>query len=192
MFGETAHQQEIFARVAQPTIKDIFDGYNGTIFAYGQTGSGKTYTMFGTEENKGIIPRTVEHIFELADSQPEASYKITASMLEIYKESLSDLFALQPAELKIKESANGIYVEGLSELEVTNAKTMLGLIDFGEQIRKVSSTRVNQYSSRSHTIIMVSIRSQVNGETRTGKLYLVDLAGSEKVRRSGASGETLE
>lgn len=96
MFGEAAQQQEIFDRVAQPTIKDIFDGYNGTIFAYGQTGSGKTYTMFGTEQCKGIIPRTVEHIFELADTQPEANYKITASMLEIYKESLSDLFALQP------------------------------------------------------------------------------------------------
>lgn len=48
MFGEAANQQEIFARVAQPTIKDIFEGYNGTIFAYGQTGSGKTYTMFGS------------------------------------------------------------------------------------------------------------------------------------------------
>jgi kinesin family protein 5 len=30
------------------------------------------------------------------------------------------------------------------------------------------------------------------GNSRSGKLYLVDLAGSEKVRRSGASGETLE
>lgn len=69
---------------------------------------------------------------------------------------------------------------------------MLGLIDFGEQIRKVSSTRVNQYSSRSHTIIMISIKSKCGNDTRTGKLYLVDLAGSEKVRRSGASGETLE
>jgi kinesin family protein 5 len=178
--------------VAQPTVKDIFDGYNGTIFAYGQTGSGKTYTMFGTDDNKGIIPRTVEHIFEVVEQHPEAKYKVTASMLEIYKESLADLFALSPVELKIKESVTGIYVEGLSELEVNNAKTLLGLVDFGEQIRKVSSTRINEYSSRSHTIIMISIKSQLeNAQTRSGKLYLVDLAGSEKVRRSGASGETL-
>lgn len=28
-------------------MKDILQGYNGTVFAYGQTGSGKTHTMFG-------------------------------------------------------------------------------------------------------------------------------------------------
>lgn len=114
-------------------------------------------------------------------------------MLEIYKESLSDLFSLQKSDLKIKESQEGIYVEGLTELEVHNSKSLLGLVDFGEQIRKVSSTRVNQYSSRSHTMIMICIRTQDDeGHTKSGKLYLVDLAGSEKVRRSGASGETLE
>lgn len=41
------------------------EGYNGTIFAYGQTGTGKTFTMEGadTPELKGIIPRTIEWIF---------------------------------------------------------------------------------------------------------------------------------
>lgn len=47
-----------------------FDGYNAAVLAYGQTGSGKTYTM-GTasnyqesEEDAGIIPRTITDIFE--------------------------------------------------------------------------------------------------------------------------------
>jgi hypothetical protein len=34
------------------------------IFAYGQTGSGKTYTMLGSEESRGIIPRAIHQIFE--------------------------------------------------------------------------------------------------------------------------------
>jgi len=33
------------------------------IFAYGQTGSGKTYTMLGSEDNRGIIPRAISQIF---------------------------------------------------------------------------------------------------------------------------------
>ena len=37
--------------------------YNGTVFAYGQTGSGKTFTMEGTPELPGVIPRSFEHIF---------------------------------------------------------------------------------------------------------------------------------
>lgn len=65
MFSDSATQEQVFGSVAEPTVRDIFEGYNGTIFAYGQTGSGKTYTMFGSEHNKGIIPRTVERIFSL-------------------------------------------------------------------------------------------------------------------------------
>lgn len=43
---------------------------------------------------------------------------------------------------------------------------------------------MNEHSSRSHSIFLISIK-QENVETETklsGKLYLVDLAGSEKVR----------
>jgi hypothetical protein len=32
------------------------------IFAYGQTGSGKTYTMFGNDDNRGIIPRAMAQV----------------------------------------------------------------------------------------------------------------------------------
>lgn len=45
------------------------------IFAYGQTGSGKTYTMMGkpgNPEQKGLIPRSLEQIFETRQSlQPQ-------------------------------------------------------------------------------------------------------------------------
>ena len=42
----------------------MLDGYNGSIIASGQTGSGKTFTIEGTEENQGIIPRAARMIFE--------------------------------------------------------------------------------------------------------------------------------
>ena len=41
------------------------------IFAYGQTGSGKTYTMMGRPgqpEEKGLIPRSLEQIFQTRQS----------------------------------------------------------------------------------------------------------------------------
>lgn len=36
----------------------------GTIFAYGQTASGKTYTMMGSEDYLGVIPRAIHDIFQ--------------------------------------------------------------------------------------------------------------------------------
>lgn len=65
-------QEKIFDKVAKDVVQAAVEGYNGTIFAYGQTGSGKTYTMTGggeTEDGQGIIPRTLRHIFYLADAK---------------------------------------------------------------------------------------------------------------------------
>lgn len=60
-------------------------------------------------------------------------------------------------------------------------------MELGEQTRKVAATRINQYSSRSHTIVMLEIAQQLpNDSEKRGKLNLVDLAGSEKVGKTGA------
>lgn len=54
----------MFDHIAKPIIDQVLDGYNGTIFAYGQTGSGKTYTMEGTEDQPGVMPRTFDYLSE--------------------------------------------------------------------------------------------------------------------------------
>lgn len=69
---------------------NYFLGYNVTILAYGQTGSGKTHSM-GTnfvddsnEEEKGIIPRAIQNIFnEVKNKAGEAKFSIKASFIEV-------------------------------------------------------------------------------------------------------------
>lgn len=66
------------------------------IFAYGQTGSGKTYTMLGSKECPGMIPRAMTQIFDssrkLAETQGWA-FTMQASMMEVYNEEYKDLLA---------------------------------------------------------------------------------------------------
>jgi len=53
-----------------------------------------------------------------------------------------------------------------------------------------SSTNMNDHSSRSHAIFMITIEmSGVGGKKviRVGKLNLVDLAGSERQSKTGAT-----
>ena len=50
----------MFTEIGKPIVDSIFKGFNGTILAYGQTSAGKTYTMYGSEKNRGIIPRIIE------------------------------------------------------------------------------------------------------------------------------------
>ena len=40
-------------------MQEFLEGQNQLIFTYGATSSGKTYTIQGTNEDPGIIPRSV-------------------------------------------------------------------------------------------------------------------------------------
>ncbi len=77
----------MFNEIALPVIQNAFEGYNGTIFAYGQSGSGKTYTMTGGLDNyddRGIIPWTINFIFQWIKEDKERNYSISVSYMEIY------------------------------------------------------------------------------------------------------------
>ena len=110
-------------------INNAFDGYNACIFAYGQTGSGKSYTMAGTSDSKGLIPRICEGIFERIESNKstddELSFKVEASYIEIYNEKVQDLLDPrgQKKNLKVREhQLLGPYIDGLSQLAVSSYK----------------------------------------------------------------------
>ena len=80
-------------------------------------------------------------------------------MLEIYKEVLYDLL-MQGAhkDLKIKESKKiGIYVQGLTQIELENKDDLLSIMNMGYNQKQTKETRLNEYSSRSHTIFTIEI-----------------------------------
>lgn len=84
-------------------------GFNGTILAYGQTASGKTYTMEGTPEKRGIIPRIVDTIFGAIDESPESiEFELKVSIMEIYMEEIKDLLDISNKNLKIRAEKPGV------------------------------------------------------------------------------------
>ncbi|CAI4210701.1 unnamed protein product [Parascedosporium putredinis] len=98
VFDMSCKQADIFDFSIRPTVDDILNGYNGTVFAYGQTGAGKSYTMMGTsiddEANRGVIPRIVDQIFASIMSSPSTiEYTVRVSYMEIYMEKIRDLLA---------------------------------------------------------------------------------------------------
>lgn len=200
VFDMSCKQSDIFNYSIKPTVDDILNGYNGTVFAYGQTGSGKSYSMMGPsiddDEGKGVIPRIVEQIFfSILQSAANIEYTVRVSYMEIYMERIRDLLAPQNDNLPIHEEKNkGVFVKGLLEIYVSTVEEVFEVMRRGGNARAVAATNMNQESSRSHSIFVITI-TQKNVETdsmKSGRLFLVDLAGSEKVGKTGASGQVLE
>ncbi|XP_029794370.1 kinesin-like protein KIF13B isoform X2 [Suricata suricatta] len=198
-----AGQDDVFKCLGENILQNAFDGYNACIFAYGQTGSGKSYTMMGTADQPGLIPRLCSGLFERTQKEEneEQSFKVEVSYMEIYNEKVRDLLDPKGSRqtLKVREhSVLGPYVDGLSKLAVTSYKDIESLMSEGNKSRTVAATNMNEESSRSHAVFKITLthtlydaKSGTSGE-KVGKLSLVDLAGSERATKTGAAGDRLK
>jgi kinesin family protein 3/17 len=161
------------------------------------------FTFNQNDPNRGIIQRTIEDIFNyiMTTSSENTKFIIRASYLQIYNEFISDLLKPEKKNLQIREDKKkGIYVDLLSEWAVRNPVDLYALLKRGTSYRTTSATNMNDVSSRSHAVFVITVEQMttetINGQTHTqikvGKLNLVDLAGSERVRVTGATGQQLE
>ncbi|XP_026197347.1 centromere-associated protein E isoform X2 [Anabas testudineus] len=196
---ETTNQ--LYQDIAKPLVVSTVEGYNGTIFAYGQTSSGKTFTMMGSNHIPGVIPLAVEDVFQTIKNCPKKEFLLRVSYMEIYNETVTDLLvdSWKRKPLEVRETINkNIYVADLTEELVTSPAQALAWIRKGEKNRHYGKTKMNQRSSRSHTIFRMILESRersdpVSGENADGAiivshLNLVDLAGSERASQTGAEG----
>ncbi|KAL5853916.1 hypothetical protein ACOSQ3_009034 [Xanthoceras sorbifolium] len=195
VFGPAATQAAVFEDT-QALIRSVLDGYNVCIFAYGQTGSGKTYTMSGpnelTEEGLGVNYRALGDLFVLANQRKDTiSYDINVQMLEIYNEQVRDLLVAD--EIR-NSSQNGINVPEANLVPVSSTSDVINLMNLGHKNRAVSSTAMNDRSSRSHSCLTVHVqgRNLTSGTILRGSMHLVDLAGSERVDKSEVTGDRLK
>ena len=219
VFGSTSQQAAVFEEV-EPVLESVLAGFNVCIFAYGQTGSGKTFTMEGKRDDDalvGINPRALRRIFELIDEKRQLAaigsgagnvddawaYDVHVSYLEIYNENLRDLLGAPSTgkDVKKKEAAldvvsisgQPVKVPGLTTVDVRSATEVEAALLRGVSRRSVAATKCNSESSRSHSIVIVTVtgRNSTTGVTTHGKLHLVDLAGSERTKKSGVSGQGM-
>ena len=171
---------------ARPLIDCALGGANATVFAYGQTGSGKTFTMTGTHDMPGVVPRSVDRIYETIDMSPEGTeWHMSLTYVELYNDGWRDLLAassqpnqrLLPSEqaevrreqaainLRETKGAKGAvatsYLTGSTTFrtKITSKAQLLQLLERGNAARSVGSTNLNERSSRSHAVITLNLDS---------------------------------
>ncbi|XP_061748223.1 kinesin-like protein KIF13B isoform X2 [Nerophis ophidion] len=198
-----AGQEVVFQCLGESLLHNAFLGYNACIFAYGQTGSGKSYTMMGSGDQPGLIPRLCSALFDrtLTEQREQENFTVEVSYMEIYNEKVRDLLDPKGGRqtLRVREhKVLGPYVDGLSRLAVASYKDIESLMSEGNKSRTVAATNMNEESSRSHAVFniilthtLTDVQSGTSGE-KVSRLSLVDLAGSERAAKTGAAGERLK
>lgn len=153
-----------------------------------------------------------------SNCEQHIEFTVTVSFYEIYCEKIRDILNPVQDNMKLRETkTDGFLVQDLTEVVCRNEQEMLQVLEKGNANRATSATLMNAYSSRSHSILCITIRQKVTVESREKKydfdshndsprsaytdttsivntvvrksrLFLVDLAGSEKVSQTGAEG----
>ena len=177
------------------------------------------------EENspsQGLIPRIIHYIFNEetkvkniitggnTDKCKNIQMNIKFCVMELYQESLIDLLKSETTnqsgkiqndkanELKIKEDPKkGMYVQGITEVEIKTAKEAKNLILMGLKSRHVAATEMNAESSRSHLLFSIFLSTSYTNNKggaveKTSRLHLIDLAGSERQKKTKAQGERIK
>ncbi|KAF7732750.1 Kinesin-like protein kif21b [Apophysomyces ossiformis] len=159
-------------------------------------------------ENEGIVPRCIVELFRTLQERtenPDYTYEVYVSFLELYNEELIDLLNPQSkrksnshnTEVSIREDiAGNIYWSGVKEERCHSPEELLGFLAQGSLCRTTGSTEMNTVSSRSHAIFSVILKQTrpADDESQemhsvTSKFHFVDLAGSERLKRTHAQGD---
>ncbi|CAH8473595.1 unnamed protein product [Heterobilharzia americana] len=188
-----ASQEVVYNTLGFPLLLKALEGYNTCIFAYGMTSSGKTYSITGPPDDPGIIPRIAEGLFEEIEKRTSSSnnFCVKMSYYEIYNERIRDLLCSNPTGngLVIREHpVTGPYIDGLLSENVYSALDISKWLGFGNRLRTVAATPLNDNSSRSHTVLTLSLTKRSTMKYSLGdvdnvynsQITIVDLAGSER------------
>ncbi|CAN8216296.1 unnamed protein product [Coccothraustes coccothraustes] len=274
VFGPETTQEEFFEGTMKQPVQDFLDGYNRLVFTYGVTNAGKTYTFQGTEDDGGILPRTMDMLFksiqgklytamdfkpyrcrdytkltenqvreetaiknsllrlikevdhqinardkahmdskDLEDISQDLEQSITTatnyikfsvwvSFFEIYNECFYDLLIpisndKKRKTLRLAQDIKGCsFVKDLQWVQISDSKEAFRLLKLGLKHQSIASTKLNNCSSRSHSIFTVKLLkiedSGIPRVTRVNELSLCDLAGSERYTKTRNEGDRLK
>ncbi|KAH0954697.1 hypothetical protein HN011_006844 [Eciton burchellii] len=212
VFEPNATQEDILQYSGiKNLIEMAVEGFSCTAFCYGQTGSGKTHTLTGPprlfermdpySEDHGLVFRSFVYLFKVLQEHENCNFVLKASFLEIYNEKVIDLLnpgtSRKPLAVRWSKKTRGFFVENLFTVECEELDDLLAVLEEGMKNRSIGTHNMNEYSSRSHSILTVNITSEQAMEngvfiSKQGKINFVDLAGSEMTKKTQSEGKTLE
>ena len=199
VFAPEATQTEVYEGSVESTVRGVVAGRPGLVFAFGITNAGKTFTIQGSTDQPGILPRALGQLFSMTKS--DAGARVTLSFMEIYNENVYDLLGARAADaavdnltkagrtgplgpsLHLQDLKDGVVVKGLTHRTIETVEQAASHLAEGIEFRQVAHTDSNHESSRSHSLVTITLE---RGDGTKTNLVVVDLAGSERAKKTNA------
>ncbi|XP_063194536.1 kinesin-like protein KIF20B [Chroicocephalus ridibundus] len=143
VFGPETTQEEFFEGTMKEPVQDFLDGYNRLIFTYGVTNAGKTYTFQGTEDDVGILPRTMDMLFKSIQGKLYTAMDIKPQRCRDYikltKDQVREEIAIKNSILRLTKEVD--HQKSTRNKAPVDSKDLEELLKDSEQ----SSTTVKNY-----------------------------------------------
>ena len=175
------------------------------------TNAGKTFTVIGTPDKPGILPKALQKLLEYDEQKikpDNINNNLYCNFVEIYNEDVFDLLAddltgknkFFKRKLNVKENLNSVFfLQDVTYSKLDNLESFNNILNKGISKKVHSSTNLNQNSSRSHTIFKIILMNKNKDISKIDfsteeliSLSVVDLAGSERQKRTEAKGKNLQ
>ena len=132
VFGGGTDSEVVHDKMIANVVNDVMQGVSGIVLVCGQPHSGKSYTVLGTPDDRGIVPRAIEHVFlTILDTAATTLWSVKAAFVEIVGDTAYDLSAGKLVEVKTEK---GLFAD-VKERPALNDDDALEVIDVGLEHR---------------------------------------------------------
>mmetsp|Transcript_27647 Transcript_27647/g.39246 ORF Transcript_27647/g.39246 Transcript_27647/m.39246 type:complete len:680 (-) Transcript_27647:89-2128(-) len=173
-------QNTIYESIVAPLFDKFLGGENCDIFAFGLRYSGKTYTIEGTTQQPGILPRFVSTLFDVLG--PTADVRL--SIYEIHQDKVYNILGKSKQRMVYSTDSEGgkLEIKNLSSHSVSSTKELWKYFDMVLTRRAKPVTTSN---CASHVIYEINlIRKEQDVETQTAFRFIDLAANSERNNRA--------
>ncbi|KAM6105822.1 LOW QUALITY PROTEIN: kinesin-like protein KIF20B [Pterocles gutturalis] len=140
VFGPETTQEEFFEGTMKQPVQEFLDGCDRLIFTYGVTNAGKTYTFQGTEDDIGILPRSMDMLFKSIQGKLYTAMDLKPyrcrDYIKLTKDQVREESAIKNSILRLKKEVD--YQKSTSSKAPVDSKDVKELLKDSEQ----SSTSV--------------------------------------------------
>eukprot|EP01065_Artemidia_motanka_P015586 TRINITY_DN19340_c0_g1_i1.p1 TRINITY_DN19340_c0_g1~~TRINITY_DN19340_c0_g1_i1.p1 ORF type:complete len:703 (+),score=237.78 TRINITY_DN19340_c0_g1_i1:52-2160(+) len=180
VFDTDADSGQIYDSCVSPHVDSVLDGVQVCVAVYGKADTGRTFTMLGTPDNHGLIPRTIADLYTRASEREctqKVRYQIRVSSVQMLEGVIRDVINSENRVSAIHPEKDTQFIKapGAEEIEASRDAAM-ELVDVSLENQVLSSRATNVFR---FTVERRELMPDGTTMRTEGALHLLDLAASD-------------